>query len=293
MPGTLFVVATPIGNLEDVTLRALRVLRDATVVAAEDTRRTGLFLRHYDIRTPLVSFHDHNERGRVPELVARLQRGESVALVSDAGTPLVSDPGFRLVREAIAAGIAVVAVPGPSAVTAALSVAGIAVDGFTFAGFPPARAGERDRWFRDLAATPRTVVLFEAPHRVVATLEAALAALGNRWTVLARELTKLHETTRRGWLRDLLADGIEPRGEYVILLSDLNSNAREQGCRGAGAVNVSAGTDIGTEFCRMTKNGWLSARDAVAQLAATTGLSRQAVYRQLKKAGVLGQSTEP
>src|SRR5436190_10281732 len=166
MPGTLFVVATPIGNLEDITLRALRVLRDAHVVAAEDTRRTGQLLRHYDIRTPLVSFHDHNEHGRTPDLVARLVSGDTVALVSDAGTPLISDPGFRLVREAIAAGVRVDAVPGPSSLTAAVSIAGLPVDGFTFAGFPPARTGERARWLADLADVPRTLVFFEAPHRV-------------------------------------------------------------------------------------------------------------------------------
>jgi 16S rRNA (cytidine1402-2'-O)-methyltransferase len=282
MPGTLFVVATPIGNLEDITLRALRVLREATVVAAEDTRRSGQLLRHYDIRTPLVSYHDHNEHGRTPALVARLQAGDSVALVSDAGTPLLSDPGFRLVRDAIAAGIPVVAVPGPAALAAALSVSGLPVDGFTFAGFPPPRAGERERWLRDLAGTPRTLVLFEAPHRVSATLEAALAHLGDRWTVLARELTKLHETTRRGWLSDLLAEGVEDRGEYVILLSDQKRVAADGDSLTTGPLSPE---QLGSKFGEMTKNGGLSKRDAAEALAKQLGVSRNDVYRQLRAAG--------
>jgi 16S rRNA (cytidine1402-2'-O)-methyltransferase len=283
MPGTLFVVATPIGNLEDVTLRALRVLREATMVAAEDTRRTGQLLRHYDIRTPLVSFHDHNEHGRTAALMARLQAGESVALVSDAGTPLVSDPGFRLVREAVAQGIPVVAVPGPSAVTAALSVAGLPVDGFTFAGFPPARTGERERWLLQLASTPRTLVLFEAPHRVSATLEAVRAALGDRWTVLARELTKVHETTRRGWLSDLLAEGIEDRGEYVILVSDQIRPAAEGAAQPLSSMSAD---QLAAKFGELTQNEGRSKRDAADVLAGELQISRNEVYRRLRASGV-------
>jgi 16S rRNA (cytidine1402-2'-O)-methyltransferase len=284
MPGTLFVVATPIGNLEDVTLRALRTLREASVVAAEDTRRTGQLLGHYDIRTPLASLHDHNEHARAPELIRRLLAGESVALVSDAGTPLVSDPGFRRVRDAAAAGIPVVAVPGPSALTAALSVAGLPVDGFTFAGFPPARSSERRRWLEGLAGTPRTLVFFEAPHRAADTLRAVLDVLGDRWVVLARELTKLHEDTRRGWLSDLLAGGVDDRGEFVFLVSDLIRPAAAGEERPRAALSDA---ELAARFGDLTKNGDLSRRDAADVLAKETATSRQEVYRRLKSSGVL------
>jgi 16S rRNA (cytidine1402-2'-O)-methyltransferase len=284
MPGTLFVVATPIGNLEDITLRALRVLRDASVVAAEDTRRSAILLRHYDIRTPLVSFHDHNEHSRTATLLARLQAGESVALVSDAGTPLVSDPGFRLVRDALEAGIRVEAVPGPSAVTAALSVSGLPVEGFTFGGFPPARSGERDRWLaarRDVAGTQ---VFFEVPHRIRATLDAMLEQLGDRWTVLARELTKVHEGTTRGWLSTLVASDVEQRGEYVVLVSD---QKREAVSPLRSDEPTEAG-DLVAKFGLLTKSGGLSNRDAAARLAKETGLTRQDVYSRLRAAGIIG-----
>ena len=166
MPATLFVVSTPIGNLEDITLRALRTLREVAVIAAEDTRRTGHLLQHFEIRTPMVSLHEHNERDRTPALLARLQAGESIALVSDAGTPLLSDPGFHLVREALNAGIPVQSVPGPSSVTAALAVSGLPVDRFTFVGFPPARSGQRGAFFAGLTGQAGTLVLFEAPQRI-------------------------------------------------------------------------------------------------------------------------------
>jgi 16S rRNA (cytidine1402-2'-O)-methyltransferase len=285
MLGTLFVVATPIGNLEDITLRALRVLREVSVVAAEDTRRSGILLRHYDIRTPLVSFHDHNEHSRTPGLLSRLRAGESVALVSDAGTPLVSDPGFGLVRQALEAGIRVEAVPGPSAVTAALSVSGLPVNGFTFAGFPPARASERERWLAARRDVQGTQVFFEVPHRIRATLEAMLEQMGDRWTVLARELTKVHETTRRGWISDLVAGGAEERGEYVILVSDLMKSVdNTDPTRVADAEPAGMAERFGV----LTKHGGLSNRDAVAQLADETGLSRQNVYARLRSAGILG-----
>src|SRR6478736_3435567 len=171
MPGTLFVVATPIGNLEDVTMRALRVLREVEAVAAEDTRRTGLFLQHFGITTPTISLHDHNERAKTPALVERLVSGASVALVSDAGTPLLSDPGLRLVRAA--------------------HDAGVPVNPFTFLGFAPARAAERDRWLEGVKDVAHTLVYFEAPHRVRESLEAVARALGDRFVVVARELTKL------------------------------------------------------------------------------------------------------
>jgi 16S rRNA (cytidine1402-2'-O)-methyltransferase len=180
MPGTLFVVATPIGNLEDVTLRALRVLRDVSVIAAEDTRRTFRLLQHYSISTPTTSLHEHNEPHKTPSLIRRLQGGESIALVSDAGTPGVSDPGARLVAAAHAAGLRVEPVPGPSAAVAALSASGFGGDQFLFVGFPPARAQARRKWLTPLAAETRPWVLYEAPHRIRDTLGDMLAILGDR-----------------------------------------------------------------------------------------------------------------
>ncbi len=218
MPGTLFLVATPIGHLEDITIRALRVLREVSVVAAEDTRRTAGLLAHYGIRTPQVSFHAHNERARTAELLQRLQRGESIALVSDAGTPLVSDPGHALVRAAREAGIRVEAVPGPSAILAALVSSGLAADTFTFLGFPPAGRRQRDRWLAALAAEPRPVVFFEAPHRLQATLTAAAAVLGTRPIAVAREITKVHEEVLVGTAAELAERLREPRGEFTVVV---------------------------------------------------------------------------
>ncbi len=193
MPGTLYVVATPIGNLEDVTLRALRILREVSVIAAEDTRRTSRLLQHYSISTPTTSLHAHNEAGKTPSLIARLQGGESIAVVSDAGTPVVSDPGARLIAAAHDAGLRVEPVPGPSAALAVISGSGFGGEGFVFAGFPPARSGARAEWLSKLASETRPVVLYEAPHRIRQTLEAMLSILGDRTVALGRELTKLHE----------------------------------------------------------------------------------------------------
>jgi 16S rRNA (cytidine1402-2'-O)-methyltransferase len=272
MPATLFLVATPIGNLEDVTFRALRTLREVAVIAAEDTRRTGNLLRHYDIGTPILSLHEHNERDRTPALIGRLQAGDAVALVSDAGTPLISDPGFLLVREAIAAGIRVEAIPGPSALTAALAVSGLPVDEFTFLGFPPARAGPRAAWFASRADRAGTLVLFEAPHRVRATLTDIHAHLGDRFVVLARELTKVHETITRGWVSELMSDTMEERGEHVILVSDQSRSAT------AASPEVTD-DELRLEFGSMTESGGISARDAVSALAQRHNVSRQRVYK--------------
>jgi 16S rRNA (cytidine1402-2'-O)-methyltransferase len=221
LSGTLYVVATPIGNLEDITLRALRVLRESTLIAAEDTRRTRALLAHYSIATPLLSYHEHNKARRGPELCARLQAGERVALVTDAGTPGVSDPGFHLVRLAREAGLAVVPVPGPSAVTAALSVAGIPGDRFAFEGFLPVKPGRRLARLRALAALGRPVVVYESPHRVAATLEALATVFGGAEVVLGRELTKQFEEFRRGTAAALAArvrrEGV--RGEITLVVN--------------------------------------------------------------------------
>jgi 16S rRNA (cytidine1402-2'-O)-methyltransferase len=197
-PGTLYVVATPLGNLEDVTLRALRVLREATLVACEDTRRTAGLLRAHGITTPTTSYFEHNERWKGERILAALREGRDVALVSDAGTPGISDPGYRLVRDARAGAIPVVPVPGPSAAVAALSVSGLPTDRFLFVGFLPARGGARRRALKDLAATRDTLVLYESPVRVVAALADMQEALGDREAFLCREATKLHEEYVRG-----------------------------------------------------------------------------------------------
>lgn len=198
MPGTLYVVATPIGNLEDMTLRALRTLREVDLIAAEDTRRTRTLLARFDIATPVTSYFEHNKFRKGPEIIHRLQEGKSVALVTDAGTPGISDPGFHLVKEARAAGIAVVPVPGPSALAAALSVAGIPANRFVFEGFLPTRRGRRSARLAALRDLEITVVLYESPHRLLATLAAIREAFGEVEMVVARELTKQFEEVRTG-----------------------------------------------------------------------------------------------
>jgi 16S rRNA (cytidine1402-2'-O)-methyltransferase len=225
--GALFVVATPIGNLEDITLRALRVLREVDLVAAEDTRRTRGLLQAYGVRAPLVSYFEHNQARRGPELVRRLQTGARIALVTDAGTPGVSDPGFRLVRLCREAGIPVVPVPGASALVAALSAAGVPADRFVFEGFLPVKPGRRLTRLRELVALERPVVLYESPHRLLATLEAIEAVFGEAEVVVAREVTKRFEEFRRGSasvLRTALAaTGV--RGEVTLVVNPRESGA--------------------------------------------------------------------
>jgi len=221
MAGVLYIVATPIGNLEDITLRALRVLKEVDLIAAEDTRHTKGLLAHYGIPTPLTSCHEHNEKAKAHALVERLERGEKIALVSDAGTPLVSDPGYRLVREAITAGIRVVPVPGPSALTAILSASGLAVESFIFEGFLPAKKKERREKLRKLEAESRTIVFYEAPHRLRESLEDLFEILGDREIVLGREMTKVYEEFIRGRLSEVKAeiDRREVQGEIALIVS--------------------------------------------------------------------------
>jgi 16S rRNA (cytidine1402-2'-O)-methyltransferase len=222
--GTLQVVATPIGNLADLSPRAQQVLRDADVIAAEDTRRTLLLLRSVGLVRPLISLYEHNEAQRVPQLLARLEAGETVALVSDAGTPLLSDPGFELVRAATRAGFAVHSIPGPSAITTALAAAGLPAQRFCFEGFLPARASERRAALAALSHEERTLVFFEAPHRISATLTDMVAEFGaQREAVVARELTKAHESIYRGTLAQLIAraqvDENFARGEITLVVN--------------------------------------------------------------------------
>ena len=231
MAGTLYVVATPIGNLQDVSERALRVLREVDRIAAEDTRRTGKLLAHYGIDKPLTSYHDAAERRKAPQLVEELVSGKNLALVSDAGTPLISDPGYRLVRAALDAGISVVPIPGASALTALLSVAGFAVDRFVFEGFLPQREGRRRRRLEALRTEPRTIVLYESPHHIGRTLGEIEEILGDRAIVVGRELTKLFEEIQRGSVSSVRAAiaAKAPRGEYTLVL--------------AGAAAVEEGSD--------------------------------------------------
>ena len=216
MPGTLFVVATPIGNLEDITLRALRVLREVDVIAAEDTRRTAKLLAHYQIERPMTSLREHNEARTSSSLVERIAAGESVALVSDAGTPGIADPGARFVRLARQRGIPVVPIPGPSAMAAAFSVSGFEADEFVFMGYPPASGSARSAWMRRAASEQRPVVFYEAPHRVKKTLS-QLGTSVDRPILLARELTKIHE---QSIVRPTIEAAVDPeeRGEYVLVL---------------------------------------------------------------------------
>jgi 16S rRNA (cytidine1402-2'-O)-methyltransferase len=271
--GTLFLVATPIGNLEDITLRALRVLREASLIAAEDTRHTRKLLTHFEIATPLTSYHEYSGPARTEAVVAALAQGD-VALVSDAGTPLLSDPGQALVRAALAAGHAVVPIPGPSAVIAALVASGLPTDQFTFLGFLPRKSTDRRALLARFAQAPETLILYEAPHRLLACLDDALAILGDRNATLARELTKVHEEFRRGRLSGLRADYTHseaPRGEFTIVIS--------------GAVPaVEQETEESLERRAVERihtllTGGVSVREAAVEVARLTGLPRRTAYR--------------
>lgn len=271
VPGELRVVATPIGNLADLSPRAREALATADVVAAEDTRHSAQLLRYLGLERPLVSLHEHNEAARVPALIARLQAGENVALVSDAGTPLLSDPGAGLVGAAVAAGLRVTPLPGASALLAALCVAGLPAERFSFEGFLPAKTMARRQALEALATDPRTLIFYEAPHRIVDTLTDALAAFGpDRQAVVARELTKLHETVYRGSLGELAAIAPkEPnlaRGEIVLLV---------QGHRPVAGDEV-----LPAEALRWLRIllPHLAPSRAAAVVAEGLGLRRQAVY---------------
>lgn len=274
-PGTLHIVSTPIGNLEDVTFRAVRVLREVDLIAAEDTRRTARLLGHYGIETRCVSFHEHNEARRTAGLLARLGDGRTLALVSDAGTPLISDPGRRLARAAIRAGFRVEAVPGASAVLTSLVASGLAEDSFTFAGFPPSRSGARKKWYGALAQEPRPVVFFEAPHRIRASLADLEAVGGDRTVAVCREMTKAHEELVIGPISDVLAALREPRGEFTVVLTRAETPDRQ--------TEVPPETEILEEFCHLTEAG-LSRRASIRALAARYAVSSRRVYQAIEGA---------
>jgi 16S rRNA (cytidine1402-2'-O)-methyltransferase len=275
MAGTLYLVATPIGNLADITHRALQVLRDVDLVACEDTRHTRKLLQHYGIETKTVSYHEHNEQQRAAELIELLKQGSNVAVVSDAGTPAISDPGFRLVRSAIESGIVIVPLPGPSALIAALIAAGLPTDEFFFGGFLPSRTGARRARLSELRAVPGTLIFYEAPHRLAASLRDAYEVLGEREAVVARELTKLHEEIRRGRLSELAEhySTTEPRGEIVLLIDRtvLDQAATEDSQR---ATSVAA-------LVEQFEAAGLDHRAALKKAARELQLSRAEAYRRL------------
>jgi 16S rRNA (cytidine1402-2'-O)-methyltransferase len=274
MSGTLFVVGTPIGNLEDVSDRMRRVLGSVDVVAAEDTRHTGRLLARLGVRARLVSFFEGNEEQRVPELVFALREGMAVALVTDAGMPGISDPGYRLVAACVAQGIEVDVVPGPSAVTVALAISGLPTDRFVFEGFLPRSGRTRRDRLEALAGEPRTIVLFESPRRVGATLRDLLSACGDRRVALCRELTKLHQEVLRGSLSEVVAslEGRELRGEVTVVVE------------GGQAPSSAAASDPLEEAARLARELVASGarkREAARHAAATTGVASSAVYQRL------------
>ena len=276
MPGTLYVVATPIGNLEDVSLRALRVLREVTLIAAEDTRRTARLLAHHGIATRTISFHEHNTRTRVPQLVARLEGGDSIALVTDAGMPGISDPGVELVQEVVARGIAVDPIPGASAPIAAAVASGFPLIPLTVWGFPPIRSKDRNRWFEMVSASKYTFTFFEAPHRIVETLAAAAHILGERPIMVARELTKVHQEFLRGTAIEV-AERIRERtkGEFTVVVGPSTNNF--------ATAAVASDTDVVTLFRQMTDSGGASRRQAINATANQLGLSSRQVYAAIER----------
>jgi 16S rRNA (cytidine1402-2'-O)-methyltransferase len=276
MPGTLFVIATPIGNLEDITARALRILREVTLIAAEDTRRTSHLLSRYSIDTPTTSLHQHNEHRKAAALVDRLKRGESIALVSDAGTPVVSDPGQYLIRTAIDAGIRVEPIPGPSAVMAALAASGLDSDTFSFLGFPPIGAKDRIAWFDRLSNANGTVVFFEAPHRIQSTLEEMLARIGDRPAVICRELTKVHETLVRGPISGLIQSVKGTRGELTVVV-DMGLMTEHRAPR---AVSE---RDLAIQFGEITETTGMTRRKAIGILARRHGRSPNDIYEAVER----------
>ena len=264
---TLYIVATPIGNLEDITLRALRVLGEVTLIAAEDTRTTRKLLTHYDIDTPCTSYHDHNRVSKLPAILEALAQGD-VALVSDAGTPAINDPGAELAAAAEAAGHTVVPLPGPSALTAALSVAGLEIDQFVYLGFLPRRGGQRRALLQSLVDEHRPWIAFEAPHRVIDTLNDIHMVLGDRRVVVCRELTKMHEEVFRGAVTTALTHFSAPKGEFTLIVEPADDVQDKD----------EAATDRAREILADERNRGSKSKDAIAA-ASITGVSKNDLYR--------------
>lgn len=274
MTGTLYIVATPIGNLEDITQRALRVLGEVDVVACEDTRRTRVLLNHFGIKTKTISCHEHNERERAQQICRLLLSGKNVALVSDAGTPLINDPGFRVTEAAIELNLPVVPIPGAAAFVSALVASGLPSDQFFFAGFLPARANARRAKLAELSTIEATLIFYEAPHRIAATLADALEALGNRSAAVAREMTKIHEEIARGSLRELIERfAVQPRGEIVLVIS----GASVDDAPPAGET-APASQRLLERVTELEREG-LEAKAALKKAARELGLKRAEAYR--------------
>lgn len=270
MSGQLYLVATPIGNLEDITYRAVRILREADLIACEDTRQTRKLLEHYDIHKPTISYHEHNEAERAEELVSRMLAGTSIALVSDAGMPLVSDPGYRLVRAAVQCGVPVHALPGPSAALTALAASGLPTDSFHFGGFLPVKPGQRAKLLESLTGSQATLIFYEAPHRILDSLEAIESALGPRPVVVARELTKIHEEYLRGTAAEIaaqLAARDSVKGEFTVLIGKATEPAPDD-------------TPL-EEAVELLIHEGVARMDAIKQVARRRGLSKREVYDQL------------
>lgn len=274
MPGTLYIVATPLGNLEDITYRAVRILREVDAIACEDTRQTRKLLEHYGIEKPLLSYHEHNETDRAASIAARLAETGSVALVTDAGTPLISDPGYRVVSAAVAAGVVVTPIPGPSAVITALSASGLPTDSFRFGGFLPHKATQRRKLLERWKDDPATLIVYETPHRILEALEDIEAVLGARLVVIGRELTKLHEEFLRGTAAELrrdLAARAAIKGEMTLLIGKAEQGTIEDDRPVAEAV-------------RALESAGMPRMDAIKQVARERGLAKRDVYREVEEA---------
>lgn len=267
---TLYIVATPIGNMEDISLRALRILSQVSLIAAEDTRKTRRLLAAYGIKTKLTSYHEHNTKTKLPYLLQRLQ-AQDIALVSEAGMPGISDPGYELVMAAIENGIPIVPIPGASVLVTAIAVSGLPSDQFIYLGFLPRRKGQRGRLLKQIAKEGRTILAFEAPHRLLSTLEDILAVLGDRRLALCRELTKIHEEVFRGTVSQAVAHFAEPRGEFTLVIEGKGQKRRPAG-------------DFEDELRRLYQKG-LSAKEAISQVAKATGASKKELYRLWLKLG--------
>jgi 16S rRNA (cytidine1402-2'-O)-methyltransferase len=271
--GCLYLVATPIGNLEDITLRAIRILKEADLIACEDTRHTQKLLQHYEIRKELVSYHEHNELTRSPELVIELEQGAKIALVSDAGTPGISDPGHRLVTLCLRHHIPVVPIPGPSALVAALAASGLPTEEFSFVGFLPPRSGARRKALDALKSETRTLIFYEAPHRVAEALADASDILGARPAVMAREITKIHEEFLRGSLSELLESARKraPRGEITLLIGPGNPQIPQ----------VDSNVSLKERVEQLEAESGIDRKAALKQAARERGLGKREAYKQL------------
>ena len=269
--GILYLIATPIGNLEDITFRAIRLLGNVSLIAAEDTRRTAKLLNRYKIVTPTISLHEHNEKQRTPSLIKRLEAGQSIALVTDAGTPLLSDPGLHLVRTAVERGLPIDPVPGASAILAALAVSGLVKNQFTFLGFPPNRSSARKKWLRTLTSETRPLIIFEAPHRLLGSLQDMAEVLGNRQVTVCREMTKAHQELVNGPILSVIEQLGRPRGEFTIVVAP--SNEPMPAVKNKNVLDYFGQIS----YSRSSK------REAIKEVAKKYGLKPGAIYKILEE----------